>query len=54
MNEFYVEFEVASEDGYRHLDAVVLALATAKRDEDFRDDAYWLTFFDDQARSRLW
>ncbi|MEX1097119.1 MAG: hypothetical protein WED34_13810 [Planctomycetales bacterium] len=54
MSDFYVEFEVASEDRYRRLDAVVSALAAAKRDDDFRDDAYWLAFFDDEARSRFW
>ena len=54
MGEFYVEFEIADEDRYRRLDAVVSALATAKRDDDFRDDAYWLLFFDDEARSRFW
>ena len=54
MAEFYVEFEVASEDAYRRLGAVVTALAAAKRNDDFRDDDYWLTFFDDEARSTFW
>jgi hypothetical protein len=54
MANFYVEFEVASEDAYRRLDAVVAALAVAKRDEDFHDDNYWLTFFDEKARSTFW
>lgn len=54
MGDFHVEFEIASEESYRRLDAVLEALAAAKRSEDFRDDAYWLAFFNDEERSRFW
>lgn len=54
MCDFYVEFEVGSEEGYRRLDAVVTALATAKRTDDFQDDPYWLAFFNEAERSGFW
>lgn len=54
MSDFSVEFEVSGEESYRRLDAVITALASAKRDEDFRDDTYWLAYFDETERSRFW
>ena len=54
MSVFYVEFEVSSEENYRRLDAVVAALAIAKRAEDFRNDAHWLAYFDHAERSHFW
>jgi hypothetical protein len=54
MSDFYVEFEIADEDRFRHLEAVVAALAEAKRIDDFGVDEYWLRFFDTEARSHFW
>jgi len=54
MSNFYVEFEIADEDRFRQLEAVVAGLAEAKRIDDFRDDEYWLRFFDTEARSHFW
>lgn len=54
MGDFYVEFAVASDQGYQRLDAVVAALAVAKRTDDFKDDAHWLPYFNSEERSRFW
>jgi hypothetical protein len=50
----FVEFEVANEESYVRLEGVVHALTEAKRSNDFHDDAYWLEFFDTEARSHFW
>jgi hypothetical protein len=50
----FVEFEVASEERFQRLGAVVRAIAEAKGSDDFHDDDYWLTFFDEAARSHFW
>ena len=54
MSDFFVEFEIASEDRFGQLVAVLDALSQAKQADDWRDDGYWLGFFDEDARSRFW
>jgi hypothetical protein len=54
MSNFYVEFEIANQERFERLEAVVAALAECKRTGDFRDDAYWLRFFDANALSAFW
>jgi hypothetical protein len=51
---FFVEFEVADEDRFRRLVAVFDALRAAKVADEWRDDDYWLAFFDAEARSHFW
>jgi hypothetical protein len=51
---FCVEFEVADKDRFRRLSAVFDALRAAKVADEWRDDDYWLGFFDAEARSRFW
>ncbi len=53
MSEF-VEFEICSIDGYRKLEVVTSALVEAKRTNNWRDDAFWLAFFDAAARAHFW
>jgi len=47
-------FELASEERFERLAAFVRALATAKVEEDFHDEAYWERFLDDRARAAFW
>ena len=39
---------------YESISRVIQALGDAKRTEDFRDETYWLGFFDERARSKFW
>ncbi len=50
----FVEFEASDAAAYVRLEAVVDALASAKREDDFRDDAFWKGFFDAGALARFW
>lgn len=45
----WVEFAVESEEVCARFERLVDALCKAKSSGDFRDDASWLTFFDDAA-----
>src|SRR5690242_3671206 len=54
MSDFFVEFEIANQGRYKLLVAAFEALREAKRTGDWRDDAHWLVFFDEEARSRFW
>jgi hypothetical protein len=54
VSDFFVEFEIASEGRYRQLVMVVEALRQAKQSDEWRDDGYWLAFFDQEARSHFW
>ena len=54
MSDFYVEFEIASDEAFRKLSDVCDALVAAKTSNDWKDDPYWLAFFDDEARSTFW
>lgn len=49
-----VSFELASEERFEQLAALVRALAKAKAEDDFHDDAYWEQFLDDRARKAFW
>jgi hypothetical protein len=50
----HVEFEIGSIDGYRKLEAVTSALVMSKRTDDWKDEAFWLGYFDAAARSHFW
>jgi len=54
VNSFYDEFEIASEEQFRKLSDVFAALLAAKTSDDWKDDSYWLSFFDDAAKSNFW
>lgn len=54
MSDFFVEFESADDARLGQLVAVVEALCRAKQTDEWRDDDYWLGFFDEEARSHLW
>ena len=54
LSDFYVEFEIASDASFRKLSEVCAALVTAKTRDDWKDDPYWLAFFDDEARKTFW
>lgn len=54
MTDFFVEFEIDDDERYRKLVAVVNAIRESKVSDHWHDDEYWLTFFDDAARSRFW
>jgi hypothetical protein len=54
MDEFFIEFEIAGEDRFRRLATVFGALRAAKESDEWRDDGYWLAFFDQEALSHFW
>jgi hypothetical protein len=54
MAAAFVEFEISDDHRFTQLDQVVNALGNAKRTDVFRDDSYWLSFFDEDAKSRFW
>ena len=54
MNESYIEFEISEPARFDRLVQVVEALRQAKLSGDFRDDQYWLGFFDEMAQSHFW
>jgi hypothetical protein len=54
VSDFFVEFEIVSEDGFGRLSAVFNALRHAKQSDRWQDDNYWLAFFDEDARSHFW
>ncbi|MGC4005744.1 MAG: hypothetical protein QM811_22535 [Pirellulales bacterium] len=45
---------IADDECFRRLVTVFDALRAAKLADDWRDDEYWLGFFDTEARSRFW
>jgi hypothetical protein len=49
-----VSFELASQERFERLAAFVRALAQAKSEDDFRDDAYWEAFLDERTRAAFW
>lgn len=51
---FYVEFGYTEELQYESISYVIQALGDAKRTQDFRDEKYWLGFFDERAQSKFW
>jgi len=54
MADIFVEFEIVNDDRFSRLVAVFNALRVAKQSDEWRDDDYWLAFFDEQARSHFW
>jgi hypothetical protein len=54
MKEERVVFEIANGDRFQQLAAFVRALAIAKGDGNFHDDAYWERFLDEGARAAFW
>jgi hypothetical protein len=54
LRNFYVEFDIASEEQLQRLADMVAALIAAKTTDDWRDDAYWLAFFDNDAKAHFW
>ncbi len=54
MADFFVEFEITNYERFRNLVTVVDALRASKAADDWHDDEYWLSFFDDAARSHFW
>ena len=54
MEAFIIEFEIAGEDRFRRLVTVFDALRAAKESDEWRDDEYWLAFFDQEALSHFW
>jgi hypothetical protein len=54
MRKERVSFELASEERFERLAAFVRALAIAKVDDNFHDDAYWERFLDERARAAFW
>jgi hypothetical protein len=47
-------FQLASEERFNRLATFVRALAQAKVEDDFHDDAYWEAMLDDGARATFW
>ena len=54
MSDFYVEFEIANQERYGLLVAAFDALREAKPSGEWRDDDYWLGFFDKVALDHFW
>ena len=54
MSDFFIEFEVANEDRFRMVATVFDALRVAKQTDEWKDDDFWLAFFDQDARSHFW
>jgi hypothetical protein len=54
MSDFYVEFEIGDEGRYWLLLAAFEALREAKMTGEWRDDNYWLGFFDKVALDHFW
>jgi hypothetical protein len=50
----FIEFELIDNKRFEMLAAIFEALRTAKQSGDFRDNAYWLSFFDNTALSHFW
>lgn len=53
-SNYFVEFEIASEERFQQLDVVVTALREAKHNQFFHSERYWLSFFDAEAMSYFW
>jgi hypothetical protein len=49
-----VSFQLADDRQLERLATFVRALATAKAEDDFRDDAHWEQFLDDRTRQAFW
>jgi hypothetical protein len=47
-------FQLDDEQRFKRLKVLVDALAEAKAADEFRDDDYWESFLDDDARSAFW
>lgn len=54
LNNFYIEFEIADDEQFRKLSEVFAALLTAKNSDDWKDDAFWLSFFNDDSKAHFW
>lgn len=54
MSSFFIEFEIADKPRYEQLVRVVSAICEAKSSDNWRDDEYWLQFFDKEARVHFW
>jgi len=54
MSAEYVSFELSSDERLERLAAFIHALATAKVEDDFHDDAYWEGFLDERSRTAFW
>jgi hypothetical protein len=54
MSPSYIEFAYVDQDRFDILTRVFVALQQAKQVDTFRDDDYWLAFFDEQARAHFW
>jgi hypothetical protein len=54
MSDYFVEFEISSEDGFCRLERAFNALRVAKQSGEWRDDAYWLEFFTPEDKSKFW
>jgi hypothetical protein len=49
-----VEFEVVDDERFRSLVNVFEALRAAKSANEWKDDDYWLSFFDAESRATFW
>ena len=54
LSNFYIEFEISDDTQFRKLSDVFDALVAAKASDDWKDDSYWLAFFDDAAKGNFW
>jgi hypothetical protein len=54
VRDFFVEFEVADEQQFLKLSNVFASLIAAKASDDWKDEPYWLRFFDDAAKRTFW
>src|SRR3954471_17755425 len=54
MSDFYVEFRIESQAGFEKLAALYAALQEAKASDHWKNDEYWLTFVDEEARKHFW
>ncbi len=50
----YVEFRATDEERFEKLRSAMAALVGAKESDEWRDDEYWLGFFDEAARGHFW
>lgn len=53
-SDFFVEFKISDDDRFRRLHIAFEAIRSAKQSEEWKDDDYWLGFFDSASRSKFW
>ena len=54
MTPAYIEFDFDDPSRLTQLQCVFEALKKAKESEDFKDERFWLNFFDERAKSYFW